>query len=106
MEGLILREGRSYEQISKLLDEAKVENSIFLSPGLGNYFRDSIISVNSERSKVESILGLGGTRRSKFGFYYYAKYEINPEFDWSSLDGSITFKEGNLVERVKIQIRN
>jgi hypothetical protein len=108
IDNLTLANGLSFETIVKKLAEGGVPYEVESHPELGDscqpYFRHSRIRVGDlDVVRAEDAIGVShGNRNSKF---YYAEYEVSPEFDLSKLDGKITFKNGRLVERTVLSFR-
>lgn len=108
MQNLRLIEGYSYERMKQLLEEHGIKYQISLEPFTRDIlFRDSLFDVDKEREgDVRELLSDCKSHVARFGRRcYYGKYQIEPGFDWSSLDGCIKFERGRLVERVGINFK-
>lgn len=110
--GLTRVRGHSYEDLIRILEERDIPYRVKLKTRRGNqeyfgkkYFRYSEIEIN-EKSLAE--LGDLEDKHSSAalfelkGYFFYAVYKVELEFDMSQLDGPITFRRGHLVEKTLV----
>jgi len=106
IENLRLVNGKSFEQIIKLLNTNNISYDIYSHPKkTNNHFRESYITLNlTDQTRVEQFLGKP-SRKSRFSCFYYASYKINPEFDWTILSGNPHFSKGLLIESIGLNFK-
>lgn len=109
LEHLTLVNGLPLEKIESKLKEAGIRYDVFGNIPV-DFFREHIVRTDypfdpkrEKVSKTEIIKLLGRPPRHQGrNLYYYAKYEVGDCFDFSKLNGKITFDRGLLVERTKV----
>ena len=115
LEGLRKVKGVSFEEIIEIIDREQIEHRVAKKPDevdrflKAPYFRTSRIDLYTPGYRVVSCeilsrnlhweVDIGVRQKSLF---FKASYEMLPDFDFSSLDGAITFHYGKLVERVEL----
>ncbi len=109
--------GVSAEQIRRKLDSARIKydfnDSLYgRRPQNSPYFRETLFRLELEFTdqnveRVTTAIDSDFDRSNSKPKYitYLGYYQIEHEFDFSDLDGQITFSEGRLVERTRIQFR-
>lgn len=110
-QSLVLVEGLSREAIEKKLKDAGSGFTFVFndSERRGFYFRETPVSAHGNyaqlRGSLTRTLGEPGAEQRVLGWgakkvmSYYALWEMTPEFDRALLNGPISFRKGNLVER-------
>lgn len=111
--GLTLVKGYSFESALSALGSAGIgiSNGYVPHHDNGGYFRAGGFVVNATEEKVISALGdpkklwvpLGEwISQEEDRVIYYGLQEISEDFDRASLDGTVRFNEGRLVEKIVI----
>ena len=109
LEGLELVHGTSFEMIEEALKNAEIEHNVQNYPTSGRggsapYFRKSLIQIpkkEDSEKQVRKVLG-HPDHKSTETWFYHAEYKVQPDFDLRQLDGQVTFRRGDLVERTDI----
>jgi hypothetical protein len=104
---LILVSGRSFEQITDLLNDTGIEFKLKYPPHQSDHhFRESVIRIHREdKARTEQLLGKAA-RNTQYSSFYYAEYKIEPNFDWTILSGNPNFRKGLLVESTGVEYRS
>lgn len=109
MKGLQLVTGHSREEIQQVLEPSGFR-FVFHEDRCGAYyFRETKVAARGPyeqvRASIVNALGMPTSERVVRGWgakpvlSYHALWHMTPEFDQKLLDGPITFREGDLVER-------
>ena len=106
METKYLRKTKGYsiEDIREALNGKKIQYEMYdIKPS--NHFRKSLIILERKDRKA-LVRKIGHGRGNYFKEFYYAEYDILPNFDFSQLHGILTFHNGRLVESTEIRYQN
>lgn len=106
IEHLTIVGGRSFEQITELLSNNGIKFKLLSAPHKSNsHFRESLIRIQPEdKTGTEQLLGKPA-RHSRFSYFYYAEYKIEPNFDWTILSGNPSFRKGLLIESTGVEYK-
>ena len=98
-----MAKGASYERVVDVLRDSALSFRVTQEPcASAPYFRESRISVLDDRSTILEML-----QPKEFiadGYVVDAEYQLTPHFDFTKLNGEVTFRQGSLVERVILSL--
>ncbi len=108
IKGLTKTKGTTYEEVISTLDRLEIPFDIDGEPETQHdFFRSSRIFMSQEGyDAIVKTLGTENTRNMpRGGLAYNAHYDIDKNnFDFSQLNGRITFSEGSILERTVVEI--
>ncbi len=104
LKGLTKIKGMSYDEVVSALNEFKIPFDVDEPPKRKDGFFQSSKLLISEEMFDDVTKALGKPKSTAGSNAYYAHYKIDKKnFDFSQLDGKISFSKGSILERTMIE---